>query len=105
MSGYWFPVGFSWGLVVKPRGGAIASTGCTGYSIGNTADPMKLSYGFDTTLFWQIGMKNVTHLGQAHGNTIQKFLSEEQIGQTEAYCLTEWALFGDPSLRFGGYSS
>ena len=105
MSGYWFPVCFNWGLVVKPRGGAIASTGCTGYSIGDSNDPMQLSYELDTNLFWQIGMNNVTNLGRAHGNTIQKFYSEEQIGTTEAYILAEWELFGDPSLRVGGYSS
>jgi len=100
-----FPVCFCWGLVVKPRGGAIASTGCTGYSWGDENYPATLSYKLDPIFFWQIGMNGATNLGQAHGKAIQKFLAEEQIGQLEAYCLTEWELFGDPSLRFGGYSS
>jgi hypothetical protein len=100
-----FPVCFCWGLVVKPRGGAVASTGCTGYSWGDDNYPATLSYKLDPNLFWQIGMNGATNLGQAHSKAIQKFLAEEQIGQLEAYCLTEWELFGDPSLRFGGYSS
>jgi hypothetical protein len=100
-----FPVCFCWGLVVKPRGGAIASTGCTGYSWGDENYPATLSYKLDPNFFWQIGMNGATNLGQAHSKAIQKFLAEEQIGQLEAYCLTEWELFGDPSLRFGGYSS
>jgi hypothetical protein len=100
-----FPVCFCWGLVVKPRGGAIASTGCTGYSWGDENYPATLSYKLDPIFFWQIGMNGATNLAQAHSKAIQKFLAEEQIGQLEAYCLTEWELFGDPSLRFGGYSS
>jgi hypothetical protein len=99
------PFCFCWGLIVKPRGGAIASTGCTGYSFGGLSNPATLSYKLDPIFFWQIGMNGATNLAQAHSKAIQKFLAEEQIGQIQAYCLTEWALFGDPSLRFGGYLS
>ena len=33
------PVCFSWGLVVKPRGGAIASTGDTGFGQSECKQP------------------------------------------------------------------
>jgi len=104
---YGYPVFicFSWGLVVKPRGGAIASTGCTGYGMGYEGNPISLSAELEVNFFWQIGMNGVTHLAQAHSQAIQKFLNENDILQVEAFCITNWALFGDPSMVFGGYSS
>lgn len=96
------PVCFSWGLVVKPRGGAIASTGCTGYGMGYEGDPVSLSGELESNFFSEIG-NGVTTLGQAHGGAIQKFLVEEEINQVEAFVITNWALFGDPSLQIGGY--
>jgi hypothetical protein len=103
--GYPAPVCFSWGLVVKPRGGAIASTGCTGYGMGYQNDPVTLSAELESNFFWQIGMNGATNLAQAHSRSIQKFIAEEEINQLEAFCITNWALLGDPSLQFGGYSS
>jgi hypothetical protein len=96
---------FSWGLVVKPRGGAIASTGCTGYGMGYQGNPVSLSAELESNFFWQIGMNGATHLAQAHSKAIQKYVSEEPIDQLAAFCITNWALLGDPSLQFGGYSS
>jgi hypothetical protein len=98
-----FPVCFSWGLVVKPRGGAIASTGCTGYGFGSEDDPNTLSGALEMNFFWEIGNNSVQHLALAYGMAIQKFISENSIDQTAAFCITDWALFGDPSLQFGGY--
>jgi len=102
--GYPFPVCFSWGLVVKPRGGAIASTGCTGYGIGEEDNPVSLSGALESNFFYQIGHGS-TNLAQAHSQAITKYINENSIDQTAAFCITNWALFGDPSLRFGGYSS
>ncbi len=96
------PVCFSWGLVVKYPGGAIASTGCTGYGMGYQGNPVSLSAELETNFFYQIG-NGSTHLGQAYSGAIQKFLNEEEIHQVEAFVITNWALFGDPSLRLGGY--
>ncbi|KYK21502.1 hypothetical protein AYK25_03395 [Thermoplasmatales archaeon SM1-50] len=97
---------FSWGLVIKPFGGAIASTGCTGYGIGSGGgDPSTiLSAELESNFFYWIG-QGTTHLAQAHSKSIEKYLNENVIAQTDAYCITHWALFGDPSLVFGGYSS
>jgi hypothetical protein len=98
------PVCFSWGLVLKYPGGAIASTGCTGYGMGYVGNPVSLSGELNSNFFYQIG-NGATHLGQAHSGALQKFLCEEEIGKTEAFVITNWALFGDPSLRLGGYPS
>ena len=99
------PVCFSWGLVVKPRGGAIASTGCTGYGMGDNENPVSLSGALEDNFFWQIGNNSVTNLAKAHSQAITKYINEHTILQIDAFCITDWALLGDPSLRFGGYSS
>ena len=99
-----FPVCFCWGFIVKPRGGAIASTGCTGYGFGGTT-PISHSGGLEVNFFWQIGNNSVTNLAKAHSQAIIKYLNEQEIKQIDAFCITNWALFGDPSLKLGGYSS
>jgi hypothetical protein len=104
-NGFPFPVCFSWGLVVKPRGGAIASTGCTGYGFGSSDDPVSLSAALEMNFFWQIGYNSVTNLAKAHSQAIAKYINENTISQLDAFCITNWALFGDPSLKLGGYSS
>jgi hypothetical protein len=100
-SGYPFPVCFCWGLVVKPRGGAIGSIGGTGYGMG---DPDTFSSALDLDFFREVG-NGTTHLGAAHGQAIQRYLSGNPVEKLDAYCVTIWALFGDPSLVLGGYSS
>jgi hypothetical protein len=103
--GYPTPVCFSWGLVIKPRGGAIASTGCTGYGFGNGDNPDSLSGALEMEFFWNIGYNNVTNLAEAHSQAITKYINENPINQIDAFCITNWALFGDASLKLGGYSS
>ena len=99
------PVCFSWGLVLRNPGGAIASTGCTGYGMSNDDNPVSLSGELENDFFYEIGRNNSVNLGRAHGQAIHDFLAREPIGQVEAFCITDWALFGDPSLRLGGYES
>jgi hypothetical protein len=109
VSPYPCPVCFSWGLVIKPRGGAIASTGCTGYGLAwegfDDQNPVYLSDALDMNFFWQIGHNSVINLANAHSQAITKYINENKITREGAFCITNWALFGDPSLRFGGYSS
>jgi hypothetical protein len=102
--GYPLPVCFSWGLVLKYPGGAIGSTGDTGFGMGYEDNPVTLSAELESNFFYEIS-NGSTNLAQAHSRAIQKFLAEEKIGQIEAFCITNWALFGDPSLRLGGYPS
>jgi hypothetical protein len=106
-SGYWTsmptPVCFSWGLCLVPWGGAIASTGCTGLGIGHGGEPISLSSEMEVNFFYEIGQNNSMNLAQAHGDAISKFMNENSVGHTEAHCITIFQLFGDPSLKFGGY--
>jgi hypothetical protein len=95
---------FSGGLVTKAHGGAIAATGCTGYGFGNGGDPNTLSGALEMNFFYQIG-NGSEHLAQAHSLAITKFINENTIDQIAAFCITNWALFGDASLQIGGYSS
>ncbi|MCK4333133.1 MAG: hypothetical protein KAV40_06090, partial [Thermoplasmatales archaeon] len=97
------PVCFSWGLCASPLGGAIASTGCTGYGVGYGGDPISLSAEMESNFFYQIGQAGSTNLGNAHSGSINKFISENEIQSIEAFCITNWQLFGDPSLKLGGY--
>jgi hypothetical protein len=99
------PECFSWGLVNKPRGGAIASTGCTGYGFGSQGDPDTLSAALEMNLFYLIGYEDMTNLAKVHGQAITKYINENTIEQIAAFCITNWALFGDASLNLGGYSS
>jgi hypothetical protein len=103
------PVCYSWGLVVKPRGGAIASTGCTGFGLGSEDDgvdnPISLSSALETNFFWQIGNNSVANLAKAHSQAITKYINENAIHRLDAFCIIIWQLFGDPSLKLGGYSS
>jgi hypothetical protein len=72
--------------------------------MGYEGNPVSLSGELESNFFYQIGHGS-TNLAQAHSRAIQKYIAEEAIGQDDAYCITEWALLGDPSLMLGGYSS
>jgi hypothetical protein len=86
-----------------PYGGAIASTGCTGYGIGYSGQPISLSAEMESNFFYQIGVEGSTNLGNAHSGSIRKFINENEIEATEEFCITVFQLFGDPSLKLGGY--
>ena len=103
---------FSWWLVAKPNGGAIASTGCTGLGLGGWAqkpdfsiDYSVLSAAIEVNFFNEIGQNDISILGQAHGNALNKYMDDGSPypAQSVAHCITIWELFGDPSLKLGGY--
>ncbi len=98
---------FSWQIVVKISGGAIACTGCTDYGIGWMGDPLNLSAMLESNFFYKVGTDKVTTLGEAHSGSIQKYMTDVNIHSNSAhyYCITEYQLFGDPSLIIGGYST
>jgi hypothetical protein len=104
-SGIPVPRCLCWWLVALPRGGAIACTGCTGFGIGpGGGDPNKLSGKLETNFFYQIGQNGSTTLGAAHSGSIQKYVLEDTVpSATAAHCVTVYQLFGDPSLKLGGY--
>jgi len=96
------PVCFCWGLCISPIGGAIACTGCTGLGLGGTPPHLERSGGLDCNLFYKIGQGSTT-LGSAHSGAIRKYILENDLNQDEEFCIVEFHLFGDPSLKLGGY--
>jgi hypothetical protein len=101
-SGLITPICFCWALVVSPLGGAIASTGCTGLGLGGTPPHLINSGGLDCNLFYFIG-SGTENLGDAHGGAIRKYILENTVNTDEEFCIVEFHLFGDPSLKIGGY--
>jgi len=103
------PTCFCAGLLMKTHGGAIATTGCTGYSLGSEDEgvdnPVTLHGALVVNFFWQYGNNSVTNLAKIHSQAIIKYMNEHDIHQLDAFSITNWALFGDPSLKLGGYSS
>lgn len=98
---------FSWKLVSKLYGGAIASTGCTDFGIGWPGYPLNLNAELESDFFYEIGRNNATHFGDAHSGSIIKYLTDNNIEENQyeshVYAITEYQAFGDPSLKFGGY--
>jgi hypothetical protein len=80
----------------------IASTGCTGLGLGGTPPHLKNSGGLDSNFFYQIGNGSTT-LGSAHSGAIRKYILENNVNLDEEFCIVEFHLFGDPSLKLGGY--
>jgi len=101
--GYPLPCCFSWGLISKGHGGAIGSTGDTGYGFGAEDNPNTLSAALENNFFYVIGHDNMTTLGSAIGNAVRKYINENAIGRDDAFCITDFQFFGDPSTVIGGY--
>ncbi|MDG6228873.1 MAG: C25 family cysteine peptidase [Candidatus Thermoplasmatota archaeon] len=101
-SGYITPISFCWALCASPKGGAIASIGCTGLGLGGTPPDLKNSGGLDVNFFYKVG-NGVSTLGQAHSGAIQKYVLENKIDNDGMFCIVEFHLFGDPSLYLGGF--
>jgi len=97
------PACFSYALLLVPWGGAIASTGCTGYGIGYSGQPLSLSAGMESDFFHQIGQADAQTPAEAHAGAITKYINEHEIVQVDAFCITEFQLFADPSMVLGGY--
>jgi hypothetical protein len=100
---YGAPVGscFSGNMVQRRSGVAIACTGCTDSGIGTE---LTFSAELETNFFYKVGIDKVKSLGEAHSGSIEKYLTDNNI-QSEllhVYCITEYQLFGDPSLTIGG---
>lgn len=97
------PASFSYALLLVPWGGAIASTGCTGYGIGYSGMPLSLSAEMESNFFHQIGQAGAQTPSEAHAGAITKYINENDVIQVDAFCITEWQLFADPSMVLGGY--
>jgi hypothetical protein len=72
--------------------------------MGDNDNPVTLSGQLESNFFYLIG-NGSTNLAQTHSQAITKYINEHTIHQSDAFCITNWQLFGDPSLKLGGYSS
>ncbi len=110
----WVPECWGWKMTRLSRGGAIATIGCTGLGMSKE-DKQSFSGAGDymePTFFYEVGTNHTDILGKAWGNTIRDYLNHYPVNwQTkaawdfaiDAKTVQQWALFGDPSLKIGGY--
>lgn len=112
--GIWIPRCWAWWLTSKIGGGAIASIGSTGLGThgredtdnNDIADYLEVLDGWLELYFFELyGKENVDILGENYGITISEYL-HRFLGANEKMdvkMVQQWVLFGDPSLKMGGY--
>ena len=112
--GEWVPNCWAWWLTSKIGGGAIATIANTGLGThgeddsdnNSIADYLEVLDGWLELRFLQLyGEENYDILGENHGETLtgylQRFLGDE--AKMDVKMVQQWELFGDPSLKIGGY--
>ncbi len=110
----WAPNCWAWWLTSKPGGGAIATIANTGLGThgdddvdnNSVADYLEVLDGWLELRFLELyGTEQKYILGENHAQTIteymHRFLGDEAIMDTKM--VQQWELFGDPSLKIGGY--
>jgi hypothetical protein len=119
--GTFIPECWSWRLTLQKNGGTIATIGNTGLGYELYADEDRnnipdcieyLSGKLEVTFFEQYG-NGTDILGQLHSDSITNqiltspfFDDTSDIGARLEYkTVQQWALFGDPSLKIGGYEN
>jgi hypothetical protein len=123
MWSYGLPIGecWSWSLVMKAHGGAIASIGTTGlgYEAGgevgdldgnmvNEPDCVEALNGYlEAQFFKAYGVDNNNVLGDNWCAAISQYLGiyPGMKSRNDAKTIEQWVLLGDPSLQIGGYGS
>jgi len=115
------PECFTWFLTRVSNGGSISTIGNTGIGYGatggnnddkdgdgvNDPDCIEKYGGYIETLFFKMyGKENINILGETWGQAITNYLNVYPGMQyrTDAKTVEQWILFGDPSLKIGGYS-
>ena len=111
----WVPNCWAWWLTSKPNGGAIATIANTGLGThgdgdqdnNSVVDYLETLDGWLELRFLELyGVENSDILGLNHGETLtgylNRFLGDE--AKMDVKMVQQWELFGDPSLKIGGYS-
>lgn len=107
---------WGWVFIKINGGGAIASIGSTGYggvTIGDDnangiADCVEgLDGWFETQFFRLYNEENLDVLGETYGQTVTDYVMNFPVYTDRYDCkiVETHVLFGDPSLKIGGYSS
>lgn len=110
----WSPNCWAWWLTSKTNGGAIATIANTGLGThgdgdldnNDIADYLEVLDGWLELRFLQLyGEDHKDILGENHGQTLTEYL-HRFIGnyhKMDTKMVQQWELFGDPSLKIGGY--
>lgn len=110
----WVPNCWAWWLTRKIGGGAIATISNTGLGThgdgdsdnNSIADYLEVLDGWLELRFLQLyGEENYDLLGENHGETLTGYLHRffGNDDKMDTKMVQQWALFGDPSLKIGGY--
>jgi hypothetical protein len=111
----WVPNCWAWWLTSKSNGGAIATIANTGLGThgeddsdyNGIADYLEVLDGWLELKFLQLyGEENLDCLGENHGDTLSKYLNRfhGDNAKMDVKMVQQWELFGDPSLKIGGYN-
>ena len=110
----WAPNCWGWWLTSKAGGGAIATIANTGLGThgdgdidqNGIADYLEVLDGWMELRFLELyGMEHQDMLGENHGETMTEYL-HRFLGSgavMDVKMVQQWELFGDPSLKIGGY--
>ena len=117
--GFPTPECFCWFLTRVSSGGPISTIGNTGIGYGKTGDYGDLDGdgvddpdcvealgGYIETLFFKAyGEENIEILGETWGHAVTEYNNVYPGMSSQSDCKTvqQWVLFGDPSLKIGGY--
>ena len=112
--GGWIPNCWAWFLTSKMGGGGIATIANTGLGThgdgdqdNNTiADYLEVLNGWMELRFLELyGLEGKDDLGENHGDTITGYLHRffGDDARMDVKMVQQWELFGDPSLKIGGY--
>jgi hypothetical protein len=105
---------WAWKLTVKRSGGGIATIANTGLGThgredtdnNGITDHNEVLDGWMELRFFELyGQENKDILGENHGQTITEYLHRflGNIDKMDVKMAQQWELFGDPSLKIGGY--
>ena len=108
------PYCIGWGLMIQPDGGSIATIGATAFSY--ESPDINLGYGgiewLDRQFFAEYSLNHTDILGDTWSDSIASVLKACTIDWSDGTVdgsaiivknVQQWLLFGDPSLKIGGY--
>jgi len=110
----WMPRCWGWYLIIKKGGGGIATISNTGLGThgsddmdyNSIPDYLEILDGWLELRFLEIyGTEGKDILGENHGLTLTGYLNKfhGDGAMMDVKMVQQWQLFGDPSLKIGGY--
>lgn len=110
------PYCISWALMIQRDGGSIATIGSTAFSY--ESPDISLGYGgiewLDRQFFAEYSLNHTDILGDTWKSTVTSVIKSCPINWFDSTAngaaliaknIEQWVLFGDPSLKIGGYST